>query len=556
MKMAVNSITRKRRGVFYSPLEVADLLATWAVRDASERILEPSFGGCDFLSALERRLFALGSFEPWNEIFGCDVDAKAFKQHLTRVLPKSHKRRHFVKADFLTLKPTDFAVKKFSVVIGNPPYVSHHNMFKVQRLSREYVESEGEFRLSRMSSLWAYFIFHSLRFLVDGGRMAWLLPGSVLHADYAKKLLHEVSRHFERTIVVSIQQRLFLSDGTSEATHILLCESYSSNEAPVVEVVGAKNIKECSRLLRDWNGSTWRGVSLNGRAQRALTPERTLKKFNSLSKSEHAVRLGDIADLSIGIVTGANKFFVINEDISRQQNLPKRTLQPILAKFAVAQGLSLTSTDFRVARSKGIRCLLVDGNRSDCQSAVETYFARFPESERLRNVTFGKRPDWRLPNDGRIPNAFLPYMHNTGPRLVLNKYRVNSTNTIHRVYFGRGVSQGRRKLVAISMVSTFSQISAEIEGRSYGGGILKHEIGEASKIQLLLPNGASKTLINRTFDKIDQLLRQGKANRATNVADAFLTAQMPKLLSISSLKALHLCLKHLREYRKPRSKKT
>jgi len=105
------------------------------------------------------------------------------------------------------------------------------------------------------------------------------------------------------------------------------------------------------------------------------------------------------------------------------------------------------------------------------------------------------------------------------------------------------------------MVSTFSQISAEIEGRSYGGGILKHEIGEASKIQLLLPNGASKTLINRTFDKIDQLLRQGKAHRATNVADAFLTAQMPKLLSISSLRALHLCLKHLREYRKPRSKK-
>src|SRR5687768_2282770 len=128
--MAVNSIIRKRRGVFYSPLEVADLLATWAVRDVNERILEPSFGGCDFLSTLERRLLALGSPEPWKQIFGCDVDAKAFKQHLTRVLPRSSKRKHFVKGDFLTLNPTDFGVKHFTVVIGNPPYVSHHNMFK------------------------------------------------------------------------------------------------------------------------------------------------------------------------------------------------------------------------------------------------------------------------------------------------------------------------------------------------------------------------------------------------------------------------------------------
>jgi len=93
-------------------------------------------------------------------------------------------------------------------------------MFKVQRVSRERVETSGNFRLSRMVSLWAYFVLHGLRFLKPGGRIAWLLPSSVLHANYAKELLREVSQHFDRTIVIPLEQRLFLPDGTSEATHI------------------------------------------------------------------------------------------------------------------------------------------------------------------------------------------------------------------------------------------------------------------------------------------------------------------------------------------------
>jgi hypothetical protein len=263
------------------------------------------------------------------------------------------------------------------------------------------------------------------------------------------------------------------------------------------------------------------------------------------------VRLGDIATLSIGVVTGANKFFVINEDEAQQHELPHTTLRPILAKFCIAKGLTLTRTDFRTARSQGLRCLLVDASTKAAQVNLKKYFARFPKSERTRNITFSKRTDWRLPDDGRIPNAFFPYMQNCGPRLVLNTCQVNSTNTIHRVYFGRNVSLVRRKLIAISMLSTFTQISAEVEGRSYGGGILKHEIGEASSIQLLLPSSVSQKVINDTFEKIDQYLRRGLSDQATIAADTFLRLTMPELVSKRLLRELGLCLKHLRRYRKP-----
>jgi hypothetical protein len=101
------------------------------------------------------------------------------------------------------------------------------------------------------------------------------------------------------------------------------------------------------------------------------------------------------------------------------------------------------------------------------------------------------------------------------------------------------------------MLSTFTQISAEVEGRSYGGGILKHEIGEASSIQLLLPSSVSQKVINDTFEKIDQYLRLGLSDQATIAADTFLRLAMPKLVSKQLLRELGLCLKHLRRYRKP-----
>jgi adenine-specific DNA-methyltransferase len=544
----------KRRGVFYTPSEIADILVQWAVRRPTERILEPSFGGCEFLSAIERRLVTIGSTRPWRQMFGCDVDASAFKRHLAQIQPGTLQRRQFIKRDFLTQAPTDFSVQDFDVLIGNPPYVSHHNMFKVQRCSREHVETFGNFRLSRMASLWAYFILHALKFLANGGRMAWLLPGSVLHADYAKELLREISRHFERTVVISIEERLFLSDGTSEATHILLCDAYASTEPSNIEIITVKGIQECAHVITDWTKRRLTGAVLNGRAQRAFTPARKLTAFNSLSKSKFAYCLKDMASLSIGIVTGANKFFVVNEELCRAEKLPDRTLRPILAKSSIARTLSLTPRDFSVARAKGIRCLLVVPRKNETSRAVNSYFEAFPESTRSVNVTFAKRQDWRLPNDNQIPDAFLPYMHNAGPKIILNGSGVNSTNTIHRLFFKPGIDKTKRKLIAISMISTFSQVSAEIEGRSYGGGILKHEIGEASKIQLLLPSDISKQSIDRAFTRIGQFLRCGDEDSARGLADSLLASRIRELRSRSVLKALDGCLKYLRQYRKPKKK--
>jgi adenine-specific DNA-methyltransferase len=543
---------RKRRGVFYTPARLAELLAAWSVRSKDDFVLEPSFGGCGLIAALQKRFIDIGNRTPLKNIFGCDVDPAAFTRHLPGAVGREFDKTHFRKADFLSLDNDAFSVAHFSAVVGNPPYVSYHNMFRTQRLAASLVGSDSEFRLSGMASLWAYFVFHSLRFLKKNGRMAWLLPGSLLHADYAKEFLHELARRFVRVAVISLGERIFLADGVSETTEILLCDghhkAWSQRE---VEVTQAGTIDDCAKFLDGWRTNDWKGTSLNGRAIPALVGAKELSTFEEINASPDVVNFETLASISIGIVTGANRLFILNEDSAWKHGLPLTALKPILAKFSASPGICLLPGDLISAIERGLPVLLVDGAKATRCRAVQTYFDAVPQAFREKNVTFSKHADWRCPDDNRIPDAFFPYMYHIGPRLILNDVRVNATNTIHRVYFKADLDDAKRKLIALSLLSTFSQLSAEIEGRSYGAGVLKHEPGEVRKIRLILPKLAAGK-IESLFDRVDSLLRRHLAYQATHVVDRELFAAMHQPPTLRKWKSLRMTLKQLRARRHKR----
>ena len=538
---------KKRRGVFYTPPELSGLLADWAVRSPRDRALEPSFGGCNFLASLQHRFNQLGSTRPWERIFGCDIESSAFTKYLTKLIPNEFDRRNFLKADFLTLTPNSFDGKLFQAALGNPPYVSNHNMFKSQRAAAIRVGFNDTFRLRLTGNLWSHFVFHSIRFLAPGGRMAWVLPSSILQAQYGRTLLDELRQRFGRVAIISLEKKVF--DDTTENSEILLCDGYGRSANAFVDVANAKTLAACATLLRGWNSPPSRFLSLTNRAVPSLISRRRLVAFRRIARSPQTVSLAARARLSIGVVTGANNIFVVSADTAQAHKLPNGVLTPILAKFDIARGLTIRQADFRVAIKSGVRCLLVDASGGKIPRTVIQYFARIPIKTRNQNVTFAKRTDWRIPDAGAIPGGFIGYMHHTGPRLILNSCRVNSTNTVHRVYFDSKVTNPQRRLLAICMLSTFSQLSAEIEGRTYGSGVLKHELREAGSIQLLIPPTVSDRQINTRFRTIDRLLRSGKSAAAQTAADRFLSSHFPALVSNLALIEMRDDLNYLRQRR-------
>jgi adenine-specific DNA methylase len=541
-------LDRKKNGIFYTPTRATQILANWAIQTREDSVLEPSFGGCGFLAAVLDRLRTLGRVLPEELVCGSDVDPDAFV-FLGKLLTGDFPDHRFLRSDFLALTNSDFPTRAFTVVIGNPPYVSLHNMEEEQRSTAVRLSEVAGVNLSRKASLWAYFLIHSLSFLDVNGRMAWILPGSFVHADYSAKVRDVLQSSFRRCLAVQLEERLFIAEGTEENSVVLLCEGYGSSQTAEIELARAKDLNDLELTVAAWVAGKRAGVKWEGRASLALLPEPTRTVWDDIRSRGQTRSLGAFLKVRIGIVTGANKFFVLSEQNANAHSIPPECLQPIIGKFAHCRGLVVSDVDLLRNREAGFRCLLVDTRGEiEAKRSLVDYLNSYPKIYKEQNQTFAKRSTWHLAHDGIRPDGFLSCMQGDGPTLVLNDTGVTCTNTVHRIFFESGVDNCTQKFLALSLQGTFAQLSAELEGRSYGSGGLKLEPSEAARILVFEPEISDPDIVDLAFSRADELIRSGDRSGARAVADE-LHVRLG-FLSPEEIRSMNNALTQLRESRR------
>ncbi len=548
---------RKRLGAYYTPLDLSLALSEWSIRTSRDHVFEPGFGGCEFLFAAYQRLQKLGAPRAIQQLFGCDVDPDAFTALSARFGLK-HINGRYLKRDFLSLKAEDYSVKRFDVVIGNPPYVSHHVMSNKQiEAGQQAGVPTLASSIPRRASLWAYFVTHGISFLKIGGRAAWVLPSSFLYADYAKPVRDQLARSFTRVIALRVSERVFVDDHVSEQSIIVLCEGkQDAQSAPCsIEVASVADVGELRSVVKLLDSDNWQGTSFqSGYPDTYLTEEcRTI--IRKIEQHLPVAQLSSFIDVRIGLVTGANRFFVINESAARESELPESVLRPIVAGAEDLIGMSVTARDLNVARKSDEKCLLVDTSRqARLAKATKRYLQTFDQGKRKTNATFSKREPWHRVNDKRVPDAFFSYMTHHGPRMAINSARTTSINAVHRVFRKSQTDDVMLKELAISAASTFTQVSAELCGRAYGDGVLKLELGELRKIQVIRSMNPDRKSIESIFKQVDNLYRNKRVNDAQSIADEYLTDAIPKDTRANYLRVLSQTLALLRQARTPRYK--
>lgn len=93
--------------------------------------------------------------------------------------------------------------------------------------------------------------------------------------------------------------------------------------------------------------------------------------------------------------------------------------------------------------------------------------------------------------DVQFPDCFLSYMSGLEPGLVPNAVGATCTNSVHGVRLKRNADAAA---LARTCQSPFVKLSCELEGHPLGGGMLKLEPREATRI--ILPTGGLLPYLN------------------------------------------------------------
>lgn len=519
---------RKRLGAFYTPENLSRILTDWAIRNNTDKVLEPSFGRCGFLVAARRRLESLGCSVPRKQIFGCDIDPGALG-FLVEALGYPVDTQRFLQDDFLDLAPGVHWPCLFEVAIGNPPYIPFQAISEKRR--NEFAErmAANGIPAGKRASLWAHFLVHAVSFVAPGGRMAWVLPGAFLQADYATAVRQYLKEKFTNILCVLMHQRFFKEEGTEEETVVLLAKERCDHESACEILFSeASSVESLACTVDKWEAGQYKGRVLDARPSYLAMKSEVLRVYENVRSGSDCYRLGDFLKVNIGLVTGANSFFVLKEKDRQKLLLEQSDTVPILAKFKAVPGISFKITDhISYVETGGSGYLIHAKELPNVGSPLRQYLETFSEEERRSIRTFKKRSVWHSPDDGKIPDAFLPVMNHDGPRLALNIARINCTNTIHRVFFAENIDDIQRKLVAISLLTSFSQLSSEFVGRRYGSGVLKHEPREAEKIFIIFPDNIDARTVEMAFSQIDDLIRVGNLQEAHKKADQLIFKNNP-----------------------------
>ena len=517
-----HSISHRRTlGAFYTPMAVSRALAKWGIRSSEDAVLEPCFGGCTFLEAAVERLGSFGHSRPTTNLFGCDVDPLAFEYLKARV-PTDGLISNFFQQDFMSFHFQQIGRSdKVDLVIGNPPYIGHGKFTPAQRGVLAAWRERYGVSMDLRASLWAYFVIHALHFLRPGGRIAWVLPGSFLHAKYAVPIRESLRSSFRDITAVTVAERLFVSEGTEETTVVLLADGYRRPPATnYIATTCVDSVDDFVALMNDSSTAFARPVQIY--PGHGMVPDDACASHEKMAQADSIVNLGDIAALQIGLVSGDSRFFIKSKSEWAKEQIESRHLQYILPQSKWVPGAKLNAADVKEQIGNNVRCLALACPPVPRARFLVRYLNTYGNERIKANATFGKRTHWYRFIDDKTPDGFLVFMASIGPRIILNFTSSNATNAVYRMYFKSNVSATMRKLAAISIHSTFSQLSAEIVGHARGSGALKLEPSSAHKIQIAMPKDLSDTAIEDAFGAIDKALRNRSWENARKIADDLL----------------------------------
>jgi adenine-specific DNA-methyltransferase len=494
MKTRSDVSADKLRGGYYSPDALVDLtlerIQELTSGSGRIRLLEPSAGDGAFLRGLQRNRPLLSHTASIDAIELVPDEAEKCRAELeaTGVDGAVHTGS--------AIPWASATESQFEAAVGNPPYVRFQFVPDVDRAAMPTLESRIGVSFGGVSNLWLPVLLGSLSRLVNGGAFAFIIPAECftgISAGVLRKWLIENCSElrfdlFPPNSFPDVLQEVVILSGirTVRSEHSTLCEirEHRSDGA----------VSSASHLVPP-TSATWTKYLLSRDGLSALEEASSLADVWSL---------GTVAKFEVAAVTGANDFFSVDDSTLQQFGLAPWSTA-LLPRLRHAEGLRYNQDDHRAAADSGAKTHLLDFSteRPDPRDS-ETALAYLSGGERLglpsRYKCRIRSPWFRVPfiRPGRLMMSKRSHFY---PKVILNDAAVVTTDTIYRGEM-IGFFAGREHDLTAAFHNSLTLLSAEVEGRSFGGGVLELVPSEVGRLLVPIPTGFGVEL-----DRLDSVAR-------------------------------------------------
>lgn len=475
---------QKKYGSFYTPTTIAKFIVNRVVAFSDfddTTILEPSCGDGVFIEQLiQSQLF---NKELTIDMVEINADATL---KLTEKFSKIH-NINIINKDFLEFQ--DLNTSKYSIVIGNPPYIKKSLLTKTQiALSQKLFENHNTLSPSSFKNIWSSFLVRSFDFLRDDGILAFVLPAELLQVDYAAQLRNKLINDFSRVEVFTFNELLF-KECKGQDTIILIAYKKSKNPGLFfANIENIENINNFNFTQHDINEKKWSSHSLTNNE---------LELINRLIKE--CIKIEDICFSKPGIVTAANHFFILNKEDVKKYNVQKYMKKIIQKGSLIGEKITFNNNDFKEISTLNLPCYFIDLNSIEATNDpnILSYLQLGLDENLNDRYKMQSRLYWYQVPYKAVPTPlfFFKRCHNY-PKLIRNYSNAISTDSAYMVTPQKEYDANS---ILFSFYNSFTLACAELMGRYYGGGVLELTPNEFKALPLpytLLTENEFKKYLN------------------------------------------------------------
>lgn len=385
--------------------EASRFLARWVLRGEVHRVLDPSMGDGAFLDAVAAEAHERG-IEP--TVWGVEADADTYAATVRRGAI-SHALS--VRDDFLRVRP--FAV---DAVLAHPPcvrlrHLNQHDRARALQVGAKVLGHE----MTTDTGLWLPFLLHATRFVVRGGRLAFVLPFDVTHLPDARPMWRHLGRTFASLTLVRVREAMF-PDLHREVILLLADQHGTSTDHVTLQAhhhlsdLGHRQPEVAARLplAEVVEGSRPFLEALLGEDTRALLHGPV---------EQRTVPAHDVVRFTPGYVCGDKAFFHPTAALVRRHRLPDRSLVPTFAASRQLRGAGLWTSDAPASARSSL--FLPPAEEHLLTRGEQTYLRRGERDGASRRHKCRAREPWYVTPGVKAPDVLLPVFSET-PSLLVN----------------------------------------------------------------------------------------------------------------------------------------